>query len=156
MYAHQVYVVGLMLPEISDGASRMDTAMTEIQVISASSRGDPVLFAFSAGHHAKTMITELMHPRSQTSKDFFIDAGTALDGFAGIQSRDFNSGEEAKRKYCKNIIRRDPGRIKFWLDPEKLGAVCRGRYTKDRYNNFNLSTLATTREMPPDTNRAGG
>ena len=84
------------------------------------------MFVFSAGHHAKTMITELMHPRSQTSKDIFIDAGTALDGFAGIQSRDFNSGEEAKRKYCKNIIRRDPGRIKFWLDPEKLGAVCKG------------------------------
>lgn len=111
---------------ISDDASRMDIAMTEIQAISASSRDDPVLFVFSAGHHAKTMITELMHPRSQTSKDIFIDAGTALDGFAGIQSRDFNSGKEAKRKYCKNIIRRDPGRIKFWLDPEKLGAVCKG------------------------------
>ena len=50
-----------------------------------------------------------------TSKD--ADAGTALDGFAGIHSREFNSKEEGKRKYCENIIRRDPGRIKFWIDP---------------------------------------
>ena len=49
------------------------------------------------------MITELMHPRRQTSKDIFIDVGAALDGFAGIHSRDFNSGEEGNRKYCKNI-----------------------------------------------------
>jgi hypothetical protein len=104
----------------------MDTAMSEIQAISASDRDAPFLFVFSAGHGAKTMITELMHPSRQTSKDIFIDAGTALDGFAGIHSREFNSKEEGKRKYCENILRRDPVRIKFWIDPKKLEAVCDG------------------------------
>jgi hypothetical protein len=111
---------------VSDHAARMDTAMSEIQAISASDRDAPFMFVFSAGHGAKTMITELMHPSRQTSKDIFIDAGTALDGFAGIHSREFNSKEEGKRKYCENILRRDPGRIEFWIDPKKLEAVCDG------------------------------
>ena len=111
---------------VSDHAARMDTAMSEIQAISASDRDAPFLFVFSAGHGAKTMITELMHPSRQTSKDIFIDAGTALDGFAGVHSREFNSKEEGKRKYCENILRRDPVRIKFWIDPKKLEAVCDG------------------------------
>ena len=87
---------------------------------------EPVLFVFSAGHAAKTMITELMMPGRHTAKDMFVDAGTALDGFAGVGSRDFNRGERAVDKYCRNVLRRDAARIAFWVDPAKLSAVCEG------------------------------
>ena len=58
---------------------------------------EPVLFVFQAGFAAKTIITELAHPSRRTSKDMYVDAGTALDGFAGKGSRAFNratSGDE--------------------------------------------------------------
>jgi hypothetical protein len=56
----------------------------------------------------------------------FVDAGTALDGFAGVGSRDFNRGKRAVRKYCENVLRRDPKRVAFWVDPAKLSKVCKG------------------------------
>ena len=121
---------------VSDHAERMDAAMARVEAISArnedefgNARGDrrePVLFVFSAGHAAKTMITELMRPDRITSKDMFVDAGTALDGFAGVGSRDFNRGKRAAQKYCENVLRRDPARVAFWVDPAKLSAVCQG------------------------------
>jgi len=55
------------------------------------------------------MITELMRADKITSKDMFVDAGTALDGFAGVGSRDFNRGKRAVRKYCENVLRQRPG-----------------------------------------------
>ena len=57
------------------------------------------------------MITELMMSGRHTAKDMFVDAGTALDGFAGVGSRDFNRGERAVDKYCRNVLRRDAARI---------------------------------------------
>lgn len=126
---------------VSDHATRMDAAMAKIEALSRregaafsktrdatrdSENSEPVLFVFSAGHAAKTMITELMMPGRHTAKDMFVDAGTALDGFAGVGSRDFNRGERAVDKYCRNVLRRDAARIAFWVDPAKLSAVCKG------------------------------
>ena len=125
---------------VSDHATRMDAAMAKIEAISRregvfenafsktrdARNSEPVLFVFSAGHAAKTMITELMMPGRHTAKDMFVDAGTALDGFAGVGSRDFNRGKRAVDKYCRNVLRRDAARIAFWVDPAKLSAVCEG------------------------------
>jgi len=133
---------------VSDHGDRFDAAMARIEAVSrandeafaktkpfafegerrAETRDatEPVLFVFSAGHAAKTMITELMMPDRHTSKDMFVDAGTALDGFAGVGSRDFNMGKRGVEKYCKNVARRDAARLRFWVDPAKLSAVCKG------------------------------
>lgn len=111
---------------VSDHADRMDTAIARIENISLDAAPDPVLFVFSAGYAAKTMITELMGSERPTAKDMFVDAGTMLDGFAGVESRDFNKGPKAVKKYCWNIVQKDPERIKFWLDPGKLTVVCKG------------------------------
>ena len=122
---------------VSDHATRMDAAMAKIEAVSRregaaftktsdANDSEPVLFVFSAGHAAKTMITELMMPGRHTAKDMFVDAGTALDGFAGVGSRDFNRGKRAVDKYCRNVLRRDAARIAFWVDPAKLSAVCKG------------------------------
>jgi hypothetical protein len=122
---------------VSDHATRMDAALKQIEAISvrnadefgngeSGDRPEPVLFVFSAGHASKTMITELMRADKITSKDMFVDAGTALDGFAGVGSRDFNRGKRAVRKYCENVLRRDPKRVAFWVDPAKLSKVCKG------------------------------
>ena len=108
---------------VTDHATNMDAAISKIERISTAHGTEPVLFVFSAGHAAKTMITELMHA---TSKDMFVDAGTALDGFAGIGSREFNKGTKGVVKYCENVLRPDPVRLKFWIDPGKLKKVCKG------------------------------
>ena len=141
---------------VSDHAERMDAAMARVEAISArnaeafgNARGDrpePVLFVFSAGHAAKTMITELMRPDRVTSKDMFVDAGTALDGFAGVGSRDFNRGKRAVQKYCQNVLRRDPARVAFWVDPAKLSAVCKGVDVFGARKSANESAYAQPRD----------
>ena len=125
---------------VSDHATRMDAAMAKIEALSRregaafsktrdatrdSENSEPVLFVFSAGHAAKTMITELMMPGRHTAKDMFVDAGTALDGFAGVGSRDFNRGARRRQALPQRVTARRGG-IAFWVDPAKLSAVCKG------------------------------
>jgi hypothetical protein len=111
---------------VSESAHRMDAVVARVEQISVAAAPDPVLFVFAAGHAAKTMITELMGSGRPTSKDMFVDAGTMLEGFAGVGSRDFNQGQKAVQKYCLNVVEKDPERIRFWLDPEKVDVVCKG------------------------------
>ena len=69
----------------------LDEALARCAEISRAAKRDsgnpdePVLFVFQAGWAAKVMITELAHPSKPTSADMFVDAGTALDGFAGVE-----------------------------------------------------------------------
>eukprot|EP00740_Mantoniella_antarctica_P008531 CAMPEP_0181387584 /NCGR_PEP_ID=MMETSP1106-20121128/23804_1 /TAXON_ID=81844 /ORGANISM="Mantoniella antarctica, Strain SL-175" /LENGTH=376 /DNA_ID=CAMNT_0023507987 /DNA_START=468 /DNA_END=1598 /DNA_ORIENTATION=+ len=103
--------------DVSQNPTAMQRAIEECEVISANNGIQPVLFVFSAGSGAKTMITELMHPSRPTSKDMFVDAGTALDGFAGVHSREFNSGKNFVDKYCNNIMRVDAVNMDSWIKP---------------------------------------
>ena len=115
--------------KVSASVGALDEALARCAEISRAAKRDsgnpdePVLFVFQAGWAAKVMITELAHPSKPTSADMFVDAGTALDGFAGKGTRTFNKGEEGKRKYCENVVERVGGEeAKFWVLPEALDA----------------------------------
>ena len=113
---------------------RLDRALRECEEASAKHGSEPVLFVFSAGSAAKIMITELMRAGRSTSKDMFVDAGTALDGFAGTSSRAFNSGAEFTRKYCVNILRRDPEQnLDRWLAPGVSTNNCSAEREQERH-----------------------
>ena len=94
---------------------RYNEVLSRAKSVSAKHADEPVLFVLSAGSGAKVLIVDMMS--SPENKDMFVDVGASLDGFAGVHSRAFNSGEEFIRKYCENILREDPWHMDLWLSP---------------------------------------
>ena len=106
----------------AEDEARLDDVVARCEATSLAAGIEPVLFVFQAGFAAKTIITELAHPSRRTSKDMYVDAGTALDGFAGKGSREFNRGAVGRRKYCENVVEREGGEATRWVAEDVLRA----------------------------------
>lgn len=104
----------------AEDESRVDAVVAACEATSLAAGIEPVLFVFQAGFAAKTIITELAHPSRRTSKDMYVDAGTALDGFAGKGSRAFNQGDVGRRKYCENVVEREGPDATRWVAEDVL------------------------------------
>ena len=71
---------------VEGDSSNVDKIQSEVRRVSEStSRG--VLFVVIAGSLSKVLITEAFS--TFASKDTFIDVGSAMDGYAGIKSKNF-------------------------------------------------------------------
>ena len=76
---------------------------------------DPPVVIMTAGMAAKSAIL-LGQDRINFRGWGFIDAGTTLDGYAGVKSRDYND----PRKYCQKSRERTRGDgdgVEFWFAP---------------------------------------
>jgi len=75
---------------------------------------EPPLVVACAGFVAKTMVMEM---QTQVALGWgFLDVGTALDGYAGIKSRDYND----PAVYCRKARERQKGAddgVDFWFAP---------------------------------------
>jgi len=97
---------------VEGDSSNVDKIQSEVRRVSEStSRG--VLFVVIAGSLSKVLITEAFS--TFASKDTFIDVGSAMDGYAGIKSKNFINIDF----YCKQTRTWQPpdGLVREWMKP---------------------------------------
>lgn len=86
----------------------------------------PLMFIIAAGFSTKIIIAELLQYKEKSNNlytQIFIDIGASLDGYVGVQSRDYNKSI----RYCEEVIKNDPKNRYYWM---KKG-VCEEKFWKE-------------------------